>query len=208
MLNLGSLLDILILILGRAIDWSDIIQFPAWPITSMILVLFSAIYLYRSYRLEPIKRPGRWQLSLSDLYIATFFSAFCMAMWHTGWPHTFIFWGASASIIGGIWLLTCLMVAERRGFSKYVTKLPLAIGLLLKSYGYTAWASFSAFSILLGIFDGQKGLLEFWEYIFLGFLKNWSHADYLYYLTYVSALTLPIGWALCAFVLRKKKQDA
>ena len=95
----------------------------------------------------------------------------------------------------------CLMIAERRGFSKYATKLPLAIGLLLKSYGYLAWASIVALSLVLVIFFGTYEL--------------WSHPLIMYPIAYggeigfirVSLLTLPIGWALCAFVLRKKKQD-
>ena len=203
LVNLGSLLFFYYIFLAN-----DAHKVPPriipWPVTSMLLGPFSALYLLRCYRLEPVKGPGHWHLSLSDFQIASFFSALCMALWHSTWPDSFIFWGAAVSVIGGIWLLMCLMVAEWRGFSKYATKLPLAIGLLLKSYGYLAWASLTAFIVLLAIFEGFSGVLEFWRDL-IGVYINSDR--FLYVTIYMSLPTLPIGWALCAFVLRKKKQD-
>ena len=96
------------------------------------------------------------------------------------------------------------MVAEWRGFSIYSTKLPLAFGLLFKSYGYMALASFVAYSLLIGFFDGLEILSSFWTALVGS--GPWPRDNYLRVLILVSLPTLPIGWALCTFVLRKKKQ--
>ena len=100
LVNLGSLLIIYFNLFFYEIPLSELCEIIAWPVTSMIIGPYSALYLIRCYRLEPVKGPGHWHLSLSDFYIATFFSAFCMALWRATWPDSFIFWGAAVSVIG------------------------------------------------------------------------------------------------------------
>lgn len=196
--SLGSLL------LYVLVEWGDFrweFQILLWPIGSLLLLALSILRLRAHYRAEPFRREGNWHLSLSDLLIATCFAGGWMAFWKLNWPDSFLFWGAAVSLIAGIWLLAGMLAAELRGFKAVKTKLTLAIGLALKSYGYFSWAFLAALLSLDLLYDGYSEFLRTLNELISQPDTPYSPSErQVVAIVRVSLSILPLGWLICKLV--------
>ncbi len=182
--------------------WDWLLRFYGWPLISSLAMMAAAGFLIRFYRREPWQHAGHWHLRLTDCFAATFFAAFCMAAWRALWPASFLYVGAGLSILGGVWVLMSLLSAEACGFSIIRHKIPLAAGLMLKSFGYCACAIFVAFLLLVAVIDGPDQV-PYWLRNLRGEFAPDNPVAALFKISSWSMLALPAGWVICRVVIRR-----
>jgi len=105
-----------------------------WPAITTPLAFISARRLRQHYREEAAAAPGRWQLSLSDLLVVSFFIGLLFAAFQAFWPARFVRSGVPASLLTGVAVIFGILVARRRGITDWM-RYVFAVGHVLRLYG-------------------------------------------------------------------------
>ncbi len=123
--------------------------FYLWPAATILIAIFSARDLKRSYREEPGNFAGFWHLSIADFYAVILFTGLLMAIFKSAAPEHFIRLGIALPMLSGFAYLFCLLLATRKGHTHSTSKFPCAFAYLLIGFG---WMAIGAILIICIVF--------------------------------------------------------
>lgn len=154
----ATLLFAVLCVLKGPPKWGREGGFYAWPVATVLISIFSAISLKRSYRAEPGNFAGFWHLSIVDFYAVTLFTALSMGLFRAVWPASFISVGIAVSLVLGFTYLFCLLLATRKGYDRGAAKYGCALSFLLMGFG---WMTVGSVGIIFVVFLMMRDLHGF-----------------------------------------------
>ena len=152
----GMLLVFVSLFLLEGMGGFDRVLRPLFFI-ALALAITSGFVLRHSYRMEPANFSGFWHLSLSDLLMASFFTALLMTAFRAIWPGYMVPIGIFVSLVFGAGFAFCLLLAARNGCADSRLKCICALGYMLSSAGFMATGMFVMIVLYISFFDGRIG---------------------------------------------------
>lgn len=170
-----------------------------WLGVSLVAGIVSAALLKIYYRLEPFQGKGFWHLRLTDFFVSTLVASLFMGLWNTLWPSTFLYWGATVSVVAGVAFAFSLLTATRKGYVKSSPKIAYAAGIFLKSYGKLALLGLIGLSVLPMLIHGPARAFGIVLRTLIGpsaFEKEaWIGAA-----VWLGIVALGLGWMICRIV--------
>lgn len=175
--------------------WNREGGFYAWPLATVLISVFSAISLKRSYRAEPGNFAGFWHLSIVDFYAVTLFAAVSMAIFRAAWPAYFIAVGIAVSLVLGFAYLFCLLIAARKGYD-HAAKYGGALSFFLMGFGWMTVGSVGIIFVVFVLMRDVDGFFNVIQEILFMRLGNRLLETGIIVAIRAGLLGLPIGIAL------------
>lgn len=167
----------------------------AWPVATVLISVFSAISLKRSYRAEPGNFAGFWHLSIVDFYAVTLFTAVSMGIFRAAWPDDFIAVGIAVSLVLGFTYLFCLLIAARKGYD-HAAKYGSALSFFLMGFGWMTVGSVGIIFVVFVLMRDVDGFFNVIQEILFMRLGNRLLETGIIVAIRAGLLGLPIGIAL------------
>lgn len=191
----ATLLFAVLCVLKGPPNWRREGGFYVWPVATVLISVFSAISLKRSYRAEPGNFAGFWHLSIVDFYAVTLFTALSMGLFRAAWPYEFISVGIAVSLVLGFTYLFCLLIAARNGYD-HGAKYGSALSFFLRGFGWMAVGSVGIIFVVFLIMFDIHGLINTVQAILSLRLDEHLLADGILVGIRAGLLGLPIGVVL------------
>jgi hypothetical protein len=145
------------------------------------------------YRVEPADWSGWWQLRLADLLVVSFFTGFLLLLAQRCLADHFLDVGLPVSFGAGVGLLLGLLVAARRGFTRWQQKYLFGVGFALWAFGQLSVGALAVCLVALWIAHTEPSDV-FLEVVGLRSVGRTGVGGLL---LRAGLLSLPAGWLLC-----------
>ena len=166
--------------------------FYVWPILAVTGSLLASYRLVRLYRQEPRVFSGRWQLTISDLMLASFVAGLLFTVWSAWSPRTFLLRGVIVCLLLSLIYLGGLLLAARTGYTRFPWRHLFALGCILRLGGYIGSALF--LFVLLVVMLIQENVPRFLNDLLFESDPTWL---WVFLPMRYGLVCLPLGLLLC-----------